>query len=150
MKRIWPTLTMFSVALTVASIPFAVAQAPPPSPSPATITGTWQGTFSSRNYSPVPITLIINQGVDGKLAGALTLISPCLRDADLQLTINGSSLVLAGMDQEGDTITFKGSVDASGTQLTMTFILNGSASGRCETDDGSGTLTKKGGNTPQR
>jgi hypothetical protein len=105
--------------------------------------GTWQGTFSSRNYESVPVTLIVTQGVGGKLTGAVNLISRCFRDADLQITINGSSIVLAGSDPEGATITVKGALDGNATQLATTYIVNGSASGKCETDDGSGTLTKR-------
>jgi hypothetical protein len=105
--------------------------------------GTWQGRFSSRNHEPVPVTLIINQGVGAKLTGALNLISRCARNADLEVTTDGPYIELAGSDPDGDSITIKGVLDAKGTQLSMTYIVNGSPSGRCETDDGSGTLTKR-------
>jgi hypothetical protein len=114
----------------------AAGENPPP------ITGTWQGRFSSRNFASFPVTLVINQGVGVKLAGAVNLGSPCLRSANLQVTVSGSNVVLAGSDANGDSITFKGTVDSAGTQLTMTYVLNASASGKCETDDGAGTLDK--------
>ena len=90
----------------------------------------------------VPVTLVINQGVGVKLTGAVNLGSPCLRNANLQLTVSGLNVVLAGSGPNGDSITFKGTVDSAGTQLTLNYILNASASGKCETDDGAGTLDK--------
>jgi len=106
------------------------------------LVGTWQGRFSSRNFASFPVTLIINQGVGVKLAGAVNLGSPCLRSANLQVSVSGPDVVLAGSDANGDSISFKGTVDSAGTQLTMTYVLNASASGKCETDDGTGTLDK--------
>src|SRR4051812_46306798 len=76
-----------------------------PSAAPTPFEGVWHGTLSSRNYAAVPVTLIINKGVGVKLAGALNLISPCLRDADLDVTMDGSNIVLAGSDPDGGTIT---------------------------------------------
>ena len=51
--------------------------------------------------------------------------------------------VLAGSDEEGDNITMRGTVDKTGTLLKASYILNGSATGRCETDDGTGNLAKR-------
>jgi hypothetical protein len=110
--------------------------------NPPPLTGTWHGTFSSRNFASFPVTLVINQGVGVKLTGAVTLGSPCLRNANLQLTVSGFNVVLAGSGPKGDSITFRGTVDSAGTQLTLKYILNASASGKCETDDGAGTLDK--------
>jgi hypothetical protein len=56
--------------------------------------------------------------------------------------VSGLNVVLAGSGPNGDSITFKGTVDSAGTQLTLNYILNASASGKCETDDGAGTLDK--------
>lgn len=131
MKRLSILITLFLAVLSSSET------------TPASLTGTWEGRFSSRNFASFPVTLVINQGVGGKLAGAVNLISPCLRNATLEITVQGSNVVLAGGDPQGDTITFEGSLDDQGTQLTMSYILNGSASGRCETDDGSGTLDKR-------
>jgi hypothetical protein len=110
--------------------------------NPPSLAGTWQGRFSSRNFASFPVTLIINQAVGVKLTGAVNLGSPCLRNANLQVTVSGLNVVLSGSGPKGDSITFKGTVDSAGTQLTMTYILNASASGKCETDDGAGTLDK--------
>jgi len=106
------------------------------------LAGTWQGRFSSRNYASFPVTLIINQGVGVKLTGAANLGSPCLRNANIQVTVSDLNVVLAGSDANGNSITFKGTIDSAGTQLTMNYVLNASASGKCETDDGAGTLDK--------
>lgn len=110
--------------------------------NPPPLAGTWEGRFSSRNSASFPVTLVINQGVGVRLTGAVNLGSPCLRSANLQVNVNGVNVVLAGSDVNGDSITFKGTVDSAGTQLTMTYVLNASASGKCETDDGAGTLDK--------
>jgi hypothetical protein len=37
----------------------------------------------------------------------------------------------------------RGSLDNTGTVLNSTYVLNGSAGGGCETDDGTGNLTKR-------
>ena len=37
----------------------------------------------------------------------------------------------------------RGTLDKTGTLLKSTYILNGSATGNCETDDGLGTLVKR-------
>jgi hypothetical protein len=110
--------------------------------NPPALSGTWEGRFSSRNFASFPVTIVINPAVGVKLAGAATLGSPCLKGATLNLTVSGSKVVLAGTDAKGDSITFKGTLDPAGTQLTMTYVVNGSASGKCETDDGAGTLNK--------
>src|SRR5215469_12602177 len=57
--------------------------------------------------------------------------------------VNGSKVVLAGSDQEGDSLTLHGTLDSTGSLMQATYILNGSASGRCETDDGTGNLSKR-------
>jgi hypothetical protein len=108
------------------------------------VTGHWSGTFNS-NHSDVPsFTLDINikKDLTGKITGNSTLTSKCLKGATLQVTVDGSNVVLAGSDEKGNNMTVRGSLDDSGTLLTSTYILNGSATGGCETDDGTGTLTK--------
>ena len=59
------------------------------------------------------------------------------------MTVNGSNVVLAGSDKKGDTVTFEGTVDNTGTVLKLNYIINGSASARCEIDDGTGTMGKR-------
>jgi hypothetical protein len=110
--------------------------------NPPPLAGTWQGRFSSHNFASFPVTLIINQGVGVKLTGAVNLGSPCLSSANLQVTVSGLNVVLAGSNTKGDSITFKGTIDTAGSQLSMSYVLNASASGKCETDDGAGTLDK--------
>jgi hypothetical protein len=116
------------------------------STQPATdVRGTWSGTFISRHSDtpPFTITVKINPDLQGHLIGDSSLNSDCLKDARLQVTVSGSNIVLAGSDKEGDNITFRGSIDNTGTLLTLSYIINASASARCETDDGTGTMGKR-------
>ena len=107
--------------------------------------GTWSGTFISRraDASPFTITVHISPDSQGRLLGDSSLNSNCLRDARLLVMVSGSNVVLAGSDNEGDTISFRGNIDKTGTVLTLNYIINGSASPRCETDDGTGTMGKR-------
>jgi hypothetical protein len=109
------------------------------------LTGTWSGTFASRNsdISPFTITVKINKNSSGHLVGDATVVSDCLDSHLLEVTVNGSNVVLAGSDKKGDTVTFEGTVDNTGTVLKLNYIINGSASARCEIDDGTGTLGKR-------
>ena len=108
-------------------------------------TGTWSGTFFSKhaNVAPFAMTVVINPDSHGHLIGASTLDSDCLKDVRLEVTVKGPQITLAGSDDEGDNITVRGTVDGTGTMLKANYILNGSASGRCETDDGTGNLAKR-------
>jgi hypothetical protein len=109
------------------------------------IKGTWSGTFVSRHadISPFTITVKISSDSHGHLVGDSSLVSDCLDSHRLQVTVSGSNIVLAGSDAKGDTVTFRGTIDTTATLLTLNYIINGSASGRCETDDGSGTMGKR-------
>jgi hypothetical protein len=109
------------------------------------VRGIWSGTLYSKHSNVVPFTMTveINPDARGHLIGASSLSSDCLKGAKLQVTVTGSTVVLAGSDEEGDNITVQGTVDASGTLLRSTYILNGSATGKCETDDGTGDLAKR-------
>ena len=107
--------------------------------------GTWSGSFFSK-HSNVPgftMTVVITPDSSGHLVGDSTLSSHCLKGATLQVTITGSNVVLAGSDPEGDSLTLHGTLDSTDTLIQATYILNGSASGRCETDDGTGNLSKR-------
>jgi hypothetical protein len=108
-------------------------------------TGTWSGTLFSRhtNVAPFTMTVVISSDSNGHLVGAASHNSPCLKDVRLEVTVKGPEITLAGSDQEGDNITVRGTVDATGTMLKANYILNGSASGRCETDGGTGNLAKR-------
>ena len=87
--------------------------------------------------------MVINEDSEGRVVGSSDLTSHCLKGAQLQVTVTGSTVVLAGSDKAGNNMTLRGSLDSTGTQLKSTYILNGSATGACETDDGTGTLTKQ-------
>ena len=115
-------------------------------PQPATdFRGTWSGTFFSKhsNVPPFTMTVVISPDSRGHLVGSSSLNSECLKGVHLEVTVTGSSIVLAGSDEEGDSMTVRGTVDSTGTLLKASYILNGSASGRCETDDGAGSLAKR-------
>jgi hypothetical protein len=109
------------------------------------VRGIWSGTFYSKhsNVAPFTMTVEINPDARGHLIGTSSLNSECLKGAKLQVMVTGTKVVLAGSDEEGDNITLRGTIDATGTLLKSTYILNGSASGRCETDDGTGELAKR-------
>jgi len=113
----------------------------------AQIRGTWTGTFASKHQKVNPFMLTISIGPDsqGRLTGTSTLNSDCLTSSQLQLqvSITGSKIVLAGSDESGDNITVKGMLDKKGTSIQSSYIVDGSATGRCETDDGIGTLEKR-------
>jgi hypothetical protein len=109
------------------------------------VRGVWSGTFFSKhsNVAPFTMTVVINPDPRGHLIGSSSLNSNCLKGAQLAVTVTGSTVVLAGSDSDGDTLTVRGTVDNTGTLLTATYILNGGASGRCESDGGTGTLGKR-------
>jgi hypothetical protein len=114
------------------------------------VQGTWSGTFRSRHPFPAPFTLTvaIGPGTDGRMHGRIVNqsgITSCLArgDVDLQVIVNGSDVVLAGSDQVGNTLTFHGTIDNTGKVLTFNYVTNGSASGKCESDDGTANLQKQ-------
>jgi hypothetical protein len=138
------SLVMIGVASLLASA------ASPPSAgttqqTAADVRGTWSGTFFSKhpNVPAFTMTVVINPDARGHLVGNSTLNADCLKGVQLEVTVTGSKVVLAGSDEEGDSITVRGTVDSTGALLKATYILNGSASGRCETDDGTGNLAKR-------
>jgi hypothetical protein len=144
-------MTMMGAAFLYASTP-ADAQskqatsAAESKQQPATeIRGTWSGSFFSKhsNVAPFTMTVVINPDSRGHLIGSSTLNSDCLKDVRLEVTVTGSNVVLAGSDENGDNITVRGTVDKTGTLLKASYILNGSATGRCETDNGTGNLAKR-------
>ncbi len=114
-------------------------------PAAVDFTGTWSGTFFSKhaNVAPFTMTVVINADSHGHLTGASTLSSDCLKNVRLEVTVKGAQITLAGSDDEGDNIMVRGTVDGAGTLLKANYILNGSASGRCGTDDGTGNLAKR-------
>jgi hypothetical protein len=109
------------------------------------IKGTWSGTFISKNPGTEPFTTTIKISSDSRarLVGDASLVSSCLDNHHLQVTVSGSNIVLAGSDAKGDTVTFRGTIDSTATLLTLDYTINGSASRRCEIDNGTGTMGKR-------
>jgi hypothetical protein len=109
------------------------------------VNGTWSGSFQSkhRDMSPFTMTIVIAPDSHGELVGTASLASDCFEDSVLHVTVEGSKVVIAGSDSQGDSITFRGSLDSSGTVLKMRYILNSSASARCESDEGEGSIGKR-------
>ena len=151
---LFPSLLLIS---TVGAGPiYAAAHANPDSKPPTSaagstqqpatdVRGTWSGTFFSKhsNVAPFTMTVVISPDSRGHLIGSSSLNSDCLKGAQLEVTVTGSQVVLAGSNEAGDNITVRGTVDNPDTLLKAKYILNGSATGTCETDDGTGTLAKR-------
>jgi len=109
------------------------------------VSGTWSGTFQSRqpSFAPFTMTVMIHRDQSGVLVGKTSVSADCMKDGTVRATVNGANVVLAGGDEEGNHITFEGSFDQSGTVLNLKYVLNSSASARCESDDGTGTMVKR-------
>ena len=109
------------------------------------IRGTWSGKFVSNEPSEVPfrMTVVIRRDAHGQLAGTSTLTSKCVQHAQLQVTVTGSEVAMSGSDELGDNVTLHGTIDKAGRLLKSTYIVDGSMTGRCETDTGTGVLTKR-------
>ena len=117
----------------------------PASSTQPDIKGTWSGTFISKHadITPFTITVVISANSAGHLIGNASLVSACLDSHRLQVTVTGSNIVLAGSDTRGDTVSFSGTIDNTGTLLTLDYTINGSPSARCEIDNGTGTMAKR-------
>ena len=76
---------------------------------------------------PFTITVILGPDSHGRMVGNASVVAACLKTHRLQATVNGSNVVLAGSDADGDNVTFRGTLDSTGTLLTMNYILNGGA-----------------------
>ena len=112
----------------------------------AAVQGTWSGTFRSSHshIAPFVLTLAINPDMHGHVINKSGITSYCLlKDIDLHVTVNDSKTSLAGTDDVGNTITFVGTIDKTGRLLTLHYVTNGSASGKCESDDGTANLEKR-------
>jgi len=111
----------------------------------ADVKGTWSGTFFSHHSDTESFVITVNINPDGHghLLGDSTLNSDCVKNLRLYVTVNGSRVSLAGSDEDGANLTFVGNIDSTGTLLNLSYVINGSASGRCESDDGTGNLGKR-------
>jgi hypothetical protein len=115
-------------------------------PSPkAAVQGTWSGTFRSKHthIGPFTVSLVINPDMHGHLIKSGFSNYCLLRDVDFHVIVNGSNVVLAGTDEVGNTVTFDGTIDTTGGVLTFNYVTNGSATGKCESDDGAAQLGKQ-------
>ncbi|MGH7782459.1 MAG: hypothetical protein ACREO5_01245, partial [Candidatus Binatia bacterium] len=100
------------------------------------------------HIAPFTLTLVITPDTHGRMLGHIinqSGINSCLArgGVDLYVIVNGSDVVLAGTDQVGDTVTFHGTIDNTGKVLTFNYVINGSASGKCQSDDGTAHLEKQ-------
>src|SRR5215467_4769129 len=150
MRSITPSYlqsVLVGMMLCLLTAPYDLAQAASPSATEQNITdlkGTWSGTFfSSQSFSPFTLTVVITPNSKGHLTGDSSLNSECLKSTRFDVTVQGSTVVLAGSDEEGDNLTLRGNLDRSGAMIDAKYSLNASASGRCETDNGSGSLAKR-------
>jgi hypothetical protein len=133
------------VALTMISV-FAKAQVTSVQQQVlSNLPGTWSGTFFPKhsNVSPFNMTVGISKNAQGHLMGTATLNSRCLHQAQMEISVNGPTVVLAGSDEEGDSLTIRGGLDPTNSLLQVSYVLNGSASGRCESETGTGNLGKR-------
>lgn len=105
--------------------------------------GNWSGQFSSHNFASFPVSIAITQDANGNLHGTANMAHPCVKAGKLIVTMVDNNIVLGGSDAEGDTITFSGTIDSAGTLMDLSFVLNGSPSARCETDQGKGSMEKQ-------
>ena len=129
----------------------SASSAKPPAASVATpqassdVAGTWSGMFQSARSqtSPFTMTIVIAPESNGQLMGKASLASDCFGDGDLHVIVTGETVVFAGHDAEGNNITLRGGLDDSRTILKMHYVVNGSASARCESDEGDGSLGKR-------
>jgi hypothetical protein len=116
---------------------------PPSAKATVDVTGTWTGTFQSNtSSSSFTMTVVIERDPQGILVGTASLNSNCFNDSKLQVTATGAKVVLAGSDAAGNSLTIRGTLDATGTLMKLHYITNGSASGRCESDRGIGNMSK--------
>ena len=136
----------FTLALLLVLPLAAVAKEPD-------IHGHWSGAFRSKHFHIAPFTLDMDidsaevpgrrghkHGRLGKNSGPGYCISG---DVNLEIDREGSNVVIAGTNGTGDTISLVGTIDPSGSVMTLDYVTNGSVSGKCESDDGMATLTRK-------
>ena len=139
------TRFLFGILFFAGVISAPLSLAATAQPGSDEVTGTWSGTFQSTHpeTSPFTITIVVAPEADGHLVGNASLASDCFKDGALQVTVKSSTVVFAGSDAEGNNITFRGALDDSRTLLKMHYVVNGSASARCESDEGEGSLVKR-------
>ena len=117
----------------------------PPTHATTDLVGTWTGTFFSKheNVAAFTLTVVVAPDSQGQLIGNSTLNSDCLKDVRLEVTSKVLKSHLQAAMRKETTSRSEARVDATGTMLKANYILNGSASGRCEADGGTGSLAKR-------
>ena len=105
--------------------------------------GNWSGTMQSvvAGSPLVALTANINRDSSGAITSTFHMTNGCLIDMSLSVAVSGTQITFAGSDEKGDSLTFRGTLSSS-NRLSLTYSLNGSASARCEADQGTAILTK--------
>jgi hypothetical protein len=111
----------------------------------AVLYGRWVGELGSKGSTPSALMTAISPDETGGMTAKATISSGCLAGAsiDLEVTVDGETVSMAGSDPDGNSLTLQGTVDKTGAILTTRYSINGSATGRCEVDTGTGTLVKQ-------
>lgn len=137
------TSTKFALGVLLLLISIAASSQPPD------VRGkTFSGAFRSRHSDVRPFTITgpINQDSRGRLIHKARVTSDCLKnvkDVDLQVEFNGSNVTFAGSNADGN-VTLLGTIDDTGTLINISqYIINGSPSGGCEGDSGTGDLQQQ-------
>ena len=113
----------------------------------ADVRGRWSGAFHSRhaNVRPFTITGPIDLDPRARLIYKAQVTTDCFKnfkDVDLEVTVNGPNFSAAGSNEDG-TVTLLGTIDGTGRLLNLQYIINGSYSGGCQVDTGTGDLQKQ-------
>ena len=137
------TSTKFALGVLLLLISIAASSQPPD------VRGkTFSGAFQSRHSDVRPFTIRgpINADSRGRLIHKARVTSDCLKnvkDVDLQVTFQGSNVSFAGSNEDGN-VTLLGTIDDTGTLVNISqYIINGSPSGGCEVDNGTGNLQQE-------
>lgn len=139
------TMTSTKCALGVLLLLISIAA----SSQPPDLRGkTFSGAFRSRHSDVRPFTIRgpINSDSHGRLIHKARVTSDCLKDVkdvDLQVTFQGSNISFAGSNADGN-VTLLGTIDDTGRLINISqYIINGSPSGGCEMDNGTGNLQQQ-------
>ena len=105
---------------------------------------TWSGTFQSMHsgVSPFTITVLISPDENGNLVGTTSSAADCFTDSTLQVSVKARASS-CGSDPGGQQHHVQRLAGHKCTLLNLNYVLNSSASGRCESDNGSGTLGER-------
>lgn len=137
------TSTKFALGVLLLLISIAASSQPPD------VQGkTFSGDFRSRHADVRPFTIRgpINPDSLGRLIHKARVTSDCLKNfknVDLYVTFQGSNVSFAGSNADGN-VTLLGTINDTGTLINISqYIINGSPSGGCEVDNGTGNLQQE-------